>query len=86
MPALWVSLPCSRVFLRILYLGIGKSMFMAYFYLRYKLEHTDPTIIITSFDSDSIMRKAIVLKKGQLGEIAASTSGIRPLTRVQRGS
>lgn len=42
--------------------GIGKSIFMAYFFLRYKISHRKATIILVSFTDNSAVQKVVVWK------------------------
>jgi hypothetical protein len=46
--------------------GIGKSVFYAYFWARYSFEKEGTTIITASFDSDSVMRQLAVWKGGAM--------------------
>ncbi|TMW60626.1 hypothetical protein Poli38472_000668 [Pythium oligandrum] len=50
--------------------GIGKSMFMAYFFLRYRFEHQheNPTIIMTSYNTSSILEEIVLWKDGLKSE------------------
>ena len=40
--------------------GIGKSVFMAYFFLRYRQEHPGDTIVAAAFNENRILMEAAV--------------------------
>ncbi|TMW58908.1 hypothetical protein Poli38472_007053 [Pythium oligandrum] len=44
----------------------GKSMFMAYFFLRYLFEYDNSTVILASYDGDSELTRVLVWKDGQV--------------------
>ncbi|TMW60667.1 hypothetical protein Poli38472_000709 [Pythium oligandrum] len=44
--------------------GVGTSVFMAYFFLRYTLEHPKATIVMTAFAANSNIAEAAVWKDG----------------------